>query len=495
MNRTHARRPSSRPSSQQPFFKKGAATKTAQAFFPTVQRMAEPTQLPDEEDPQIQMQVGESTVQTMTEDEEEFAQTQALPTTMVQRKCAACEQEQQQSALQPKLTVGQPNDQYEQEANRVADQVVSQMAAPQSPRVQPQRLATPPRITPWVMRQGEGKATTSPQTAQQIQQTRGLGQSLDRTTRSSMEQAFGADFSNVRVHADGNAHQLNQSLNARAFTTGQDIYFKQGEYQPNSQTGQKLLAHELTHVVQQDQTVQGVISRFCDDPDFCTPYDTQAEIDDAEWWIRNTYLRLEGIETFGTDVKSLYESFLDRSPGDSLTPRVFDDRNGYVVSSFKDSWDTKDDMDAVIDLIGARLSRLSQPLRPNRRVLVSLSNFLSEDEMNNRPINYSNPLSVAGHIAGGIGRSDAGPDYRKIDFANVGLEKVVLFGETGYVKVQLYPKYEVFDAIDFCPGDCGSPAEQLVTIPMSRLEESGAAYDVPFKVIFWPESRSKRFWF
>ncbi|NEQ45463.1 MAG: DUF4157 domain-containing protein [Leptolyngbya sp. SIOISBB] len=251
MNRTHARRPSSKPSSKQPFFKQGAATKNTQAFFPTVQRMAEPTQMPEEEDPQIQMQAADSAVQTMTEEEEEVAQTQALPEMAVQRKCAACEQEQPQSTLQTKLTVGQPGDQYEQEADRVADQVVSQMAAPQSPRVQPQRLATPPRITPLVMRQGEGKATTSPQTAQQIQQTRGQGQSLDRITRNSMEQAFGADFSHVRVHADSNAHQLNQSLSARAFTTGQDIYFRQGEYQPGSQTGQKLLAHELVHTIQQ----------------------------------------------------------------------------------------------------------------------------------------------------------------------------------------------------------------------------------------------------
>jgi hypothetical protein len=61
--------------------------------------------------------------------------------------------------------------------------------------------------------------------------------------------------------------------------------------------------------------------------------------------------------------------------------------------------------------------------------------------------------------------------------------------------VELTPHYEVFDAVDFCPGDCGSWLEQRVTIPMSRLEASGAAYDQPFKVEFSPDSRSKRFWF
>jgi hypothetical protein len=81
-----------------------------------------------------------------------------------------------------------------------------------------------------------------------------------------MEGSFGADFSGVRIHADQRADSLNRSLNARAFTTGNDIFFKQGEYKPDSGGGQKLLAHELTHVVQQNgngnvQRKSGVIQR------------------------------------------------------------------------------------------------------------------------------------------------------------------------------------------------------------------------------------------
>ena len=63
--------------------------------------------------------------------------------------------------------------------------------------------------------------------------------------------SFGADFSNVRVHTDAGADNLNRSLDARAFTTGQDIFFRQGEYDPGSSKGSKILAHELTHVLQQ----------------------------------------------------------------------------------------------------------------------------------------------------------------------------------------------------------------------------------------------------
>ncbi|MFK7802790.1 MAG: DUF4157 domain-containing protein [Anaerolineae bacterium] len=84
-----------------------------------------------------------------------------------------------------------------------------------------------------------------------INRSRGQGQSLPDGLRGQMEGSFGADFSGVKVHTDGESDQLNRSLGAQAFTTGSDIYFQQGKYDPGSQGGQKLIAHELTHVVQQ----------------------------------------------------------------------------------------------------------------------------------------------------------------------------------------------------------------------------------------------------
>jgi hypothetical protein len=85
-----------------------------------------------------------------------------------------------------------------------------------------------------------------------IQQSRGGGRALDGGVQKQMESSFNADFSGVRVHSDANADALNQSLSARAFTTGKDVFFKQGEYNPGSSAGRELLAHELTHVVQQN---------------------------------------------------------------------------------------------------------------------------------------------------------------------------------------------------------------------------------------------------
>jgi hypothetical protein len=79
----------------------------------------------------------------------------------------------------------------------------------------------------------------------------GYGQPLSESDRSFFEARFGYDFSQVNLHTDAAADSLNRDLHARAFTTGHDIYFRQGEYHPNSSTGRTLLAHELTHVVQQ----------------------------------------------------------------------------------------------------------------------------------------------------------------------------------------------------------------------------------------------------
>ncbi|NOQ24883.1 MAG: DUF4157 domain-containing protein [Bacteroidales bacterium] len=84
-----------------------------------------------------------------------------------------------------------------------------------------------------------------------INRTKGQGNSLPDTTQSDLGSKMGADFSNVKVHNDGEASGMNSQLGAKAFTHGTDIYFKSGEYNPGSSQGKRLLAHELTHTVQQ----------------------------------------------------------------------------------------------------------------------------------------------------------------------------------------------------------------------------------------------------
>ena len=100
-------------------------------------------------------------------------------------------------------------------------------------------------------RSGDGPFDLDNETADRINHERGGGQALDSTVQTKMSNATGQDFSDVRVHTGSESHALNESLSAKAFTTGHDIFFREGAYDPGSSSGQELLAHELTHVVQQ----------------------------------------------------------------------------------------------------------------------------------------------------------------------------------------------------------------------------------------------------
>src|SRR5690606_35000434 len=129
---------------------------------------------------------------------------------------------------------------------------------------------------------------------------------LSEQERLFFEPRFNHDFSNVRIHTGARATQSARQISARAYTIGNHIVFNEGQYQPHSEQGQRLVAHELTHVVQQgDGMAAKSVQRSTD---FCTPYPTAADATDAEWWIRNTYMRAEGIESFGTEVYNLYDS-------------------------------------------------------------------------------------------------------------------------------------------------------------------------------------------
>ncbi len=93
-------------------------------------------------------------------------------------------------------------------------------------------------------------------TAQAIENARGRGQPLDQAVRGEMEARLGVNLQGVRVHTDAQADRLSRSLDATAFTTQRDIFFRRGQYAPQTAAGKHLLAHELTHVVQQGGGVQ-----------------------------------------------------------------------------------------------------------------------------------------------------------------------------------------------------------------------------------------------
>ncbi len=101
----------------------------------------------------------------------------------------------------------------------------------------------------------------SPSIENTINSSKGGGNPLDHSTRNEMEGGFGNDFEGVRVHTNSDAQQMNKDLNAQAFTHGQDIYFDEGKYNPQTSSGKHLLAHELTHTVQQTGGVQKMIQK------------------------------------------------------------------------------------------------------------------------------------------------------------------------------------------------------------------------------------------
>ena len=157
-------------------------------------------------------------------------------------QCPACERKKMLGLQTRTLRVGDAQDAFEQEADRVAQQV---MGAPASAR---------PRITPLpqtVQRAANDGAAIGAIPAAAQAALQGPAEPLDAATRQFFEPRFGHDFGRVRVHADGGAAASARAVQARAYTVGADIVFGAGQYMPGTSAGRHLLAHELAHVVQQ----------------------------------------------------------------------------------------------------------------------------------------------------------------------------------------------------------------------------------------------------
>jgi len=228
-----------------------------------------------------------------------------------------------QSALQPKLAIGEPDDKYEKEADSMADQVVQRLATEEVQTKKEPAIQTKPlvgAITPVVQTkvstakpeeelqkkedeevvqesplefkrgptfgdsgesppddedniqrkcaacekeenlQAKSDSSAQPESSSKIENnlksSKGGGTPIPNAPRQQMENSFGADFSNVRVHTDSTAAQMNKALQAQAFTHGSDLYFNSGKYNTESTEGKHLLAHELTHTVQQGESVR-----------------------------------------------------------------------------------------------------------------------------------------------------------------------------------------------------------------------------------------------
>lgn len=160
--------------------------------------------------------------------------------------------------IQRKLVVGSVSDPAEAEADRVADEVLRRIAdqagdAPTGSTVTAVPAPAIGRIRRSATTIGAAGGAIDADTEHAIGSSR--GNPLAPRVRRSMESAFGADFSGVRVHTDAQSDALNDRLSARAFTSGNDIFVRRDAYSPDSAGGQRLLAHELTHTLQQSGSV------------------------------------------------------------------------------------------------------------------------------------------------------------------------------------------------------------------------------------------------
>ena len=164
--------------------------------------------------------------------------------------------------LQPKLSVNTPGDQYEQEADAMADKVM-RMPVNDQPFFSPnpagishvQRKCAHCEEEEKLQRKENTTQPTeaSSETSSYINSLSSKGSPLSESTRSFFEPRFGRDFSDVKIHNDSVAAKSADSINALAYTTGNNIVFNQNQFSPESDSGKKLLAHELTHVMQQSQ--------------------------------------------------------------------------------------------------------------------------------------------------------------------------------------------------------------------------------------------------
>jgi outer membrane protein OmpA-like peptidoglycan-associated protein len=429
------------------------------------------------------------------------------------------------SGLQAKLAVSAPDDPCEREANRIADEVIGM------PQERVQRKCAGcidgsracPQCDEEEKLQRQGHGVTGPASVScGIVGEIGAGRPLEPSTRAFFEPRFGRDFTDVRVHTNGEADAAAKSVNALAFTLEREVVFRRGQYAPDSISGRTLLAHELTHVVQQDATAPhiarqaaapdvpaapgecatrcGGIPSECPEP-FCCPFPlgTATAIREA---IMAPFLA--GIATRvpvsvvpvwrmwftgGAATQNFTSRFGSDFATDTVTRRVARILARRLASEL--------DATALQPLASAATPGSSVSLLPALppHHLTTTSRAL-EDDANRRTLlmDFNVIGTVPGNLAGGIGKTQTtcavGAMPSPLDDARLlrDVLATLVRNPDGSITVTPSFTFHVIDTVDLCPGNCGSGLgiinEQLATFPMSRLEASGVSGDVPFTVDF-----------
>jgi hypothetical protein len=269
--------------------------------------------------------------------------------------------------IQAKLQVNEPGDVYEREADAMAERVMQSQPSPAGSSAQPitgllgqsvQRKCAhceEEEKHRKVMRKastGTGGTSVSSSFASTLHGSKGGGASLPSGTRSFMEQAFSTDFSRVRIHTNGQAAAMNKHIHANAFTHGNDIYFNEGRYGTESTEGRKLLAHELTHTLQQgggSGTIQRDYATELANPDALFEGFNGEQIDDA--------IAFNERQHYSTEDIGLYRDVLGLNPA----PAIFDEDLINAIGEYQAQNNLT--VDGKMRLGGETARRLARELR------------------------------------------------------------------------------------------------------------------------------------
>ena len=441
---------------------------------------------------------------------------------LLQRQCVcggACADCKDKAKLQTKLAVNEPGDDYEREADRVADQVMRMPDAAVQAQSESSADASTPhshdepvggglRIQSLQDREGVAGESVSDFVSQL-----GAGAPLDGVSRAFFEPRFGYRFGNVRIHTGPHADAAAAGVRARAFTIGRDVVFARDQFAPRSAGGATLLAHELTHVVQQAgarepsrlqrqsaptdvpasavfrdapnaKTWSGAPARC--GPDFCRPLPSEGMAIDSRtnMWpifmlgiafaVSRRVLPLWSKWAFGGSgsVIDITQDF----GADFFASQTTATTTAFLASEIK----TK--LAASPPVLTAGSAKV--PIA----TLVPAAVAAIDDPASLNQMNFNVIGEIPGNIAGGIGKDQAanpvGAQPSSQNDARIVNGDVTVFDAGANLMVVPNLTYTVRDTVDLCPGDCGAAREQTATIPMSQWEATGISGDVPFKVDF-----------
>ena len=202
-----------------------------------------------------------------------------------------------QKVLQAKLKIGQPNDKYEQEADRMSNLVMQMRGRWADHRIKDTISDEVKNIK--LQRNVVTEVSTLKLLPIIGEVWRFPGQPLDKGTRAFMESRFRWDFSRVRIHSGTRAAESAKALEARAYSMGQNVVFAAGQYEPRTTKGRRLLAHELVHVIQNEKDINTIRRWGCGTHQAITKVSAKGIIEDPFF----LYDLTESFATFGMDLK------------------------------------------------------------------------------------------------------------------------------------------------------------------------------------------------